>query len=84
MNAPTGRKPSVSAIESAMSLSGRWKSSAIAVSEKTTKKKSNATRVQPEKPASKAARCPSVCNDVSVDDEFVLVCNIGYQVQGDH
>src|SRR5437762_2285539 len=51
MNAPTGRNASVSVIDSAMSLSVLPNSLAIAVSVMTTRKKSNASSVQPRKPA---------------------------------
>jgi len=45
---------------------------------KDYQKKSNATRVQPEKPASRATRCPSGWNGISLDDELVLVCKVPY------
>src|SRR3989442_623933 len=51
MKAPTGRKASVSVIESAMAASDFPNSLAIAVSVMTTRKKSNASSVQPRKPA---------------------------------
>src|SRR2546428_13670928 len=56
MNAPTGRKASVSVRDKAISASLRWNSRAIAVSVITTTKKSNASSVQPRKPATTAAR----------------------------
>src|SRR5215813_5399032 len=56
MNAPSGRKASVSVIDSASSRSARPKSCAIAVRQKTTRKKSNASSVQPRKLARTAAR----------------------------
>src|SRR5436309_5665423 len=56
--APTGRKASVRVIESAMAASEVWNSCAIAVRAKTTRKKSNASSVQPRKEARIAARCP--------------------------
>src|SRR2546429_4014427 len=55
MNAPTGRKASVSPIDAAMSASDLPNSFAIAVSVITTRKKSNASSVQPRKPAVTAA-----------------------------
>ena len=58
MNAPTGRKASVSVIESAIALSVCPNSFAIAVSANVTRKKSNASSVQPRKLAMTAARCP--------------------------
>src|SRR5260370_20798024 len=56
MNAPTGRKASVRVRDRAISASLRWNSRAIAVSVITTTKKSNASSVQPRKPARTAAR----------------------------
>jgi len=56
MKAPTGRNASVTVIVSAISASVFWNSFAIAVSAKTTRKKSNASRVQPRKLAKTAAR----------------------------
>src|SRR3979409_2220503 len=58
MKAPIGRKASVTVIVSAISASLLWNSFAIAVSAKTTRKKSNASRVQPRKLAITAARWP--------------------------
>src|SRR5712671_2028407 len=58
MNAPTGRKASVTVMVSAISASLLWNSFAIAVSAKTTRKKSNASSVQPRKLAMTAARWP--------------------------
>src|SRR5437870_5790679 len=60
MNAPTGRKARVSVMERAMSASLLPNSLAIAVSVMTTTKKSNASRVQPRKPAVTAARWSGV------------------------
>ena len=59
MNAPTGRKASVSVIDSAIALSDWPNSFPIAVSVKVTRKKSNASRVQPRKLAMTAALWPS-------------------------
>src|SRR5690242_10890537 len=56
MNAPTGRNTSVRVSERAIAASDLPKSFAIAVSVMTTRKKSNASRVQPRKPAATAAR----------------------------
>ncbi len=58
MNAPTGRKASVIVNDSAIALSGRPNSLAIAVSANVTRKKSNASSVQPRKLAITAARWP--------------------------
>src|SRR4051812_16648032 len=58
MKAPTGRNASVMVIVSASSASVLLNSLAIAVSAKTTRKKSNASRVQPRKLARTAERCP--------------------------
>src|SRR5712671_2181672 len=58
MNAPTGRKASVTVMVSAISASLLWNSFAMAVSAKTTRKKSNASSVQPRKLAMTAARWP--------------------------
>src|SRR5947208_154372 len=60
MKAPTGLKASVMVIVSASSASVLWKSLAIAVNANTTRKKSNASRVQPRKLATTAERCPRV------------------------
>src|SRR2546422_8979840 len=59
MKAPTGRKASVSVIESAIAASDFPNSWAIAVRVMTTRKKSNASSVQPRKPATTAARWSS-------------------------
>src|SRR5207302_791050 len=56
MNAPTGRNRSVSVSESAMAASDFPNSRAMAVSVITTRKKSNASSVQPRNPATTAAR----------------------------
>ena len=58
MNAPIGLNASVTVIVSAIWASVLWNSFAIAVSAKTTRKKSNASRVQPRKLARTAARWP--------------------------
>src|SRR6185437_1355107 len=49
MKAPTGRNASVNAIENATAVSGSWNSLPIAVRQNATRKKSNASRVQPRK-----------------------------------
>jgi len=56
MNAPTGRNARVSVIESAIAASDFPNSRAIAVRVITTRKKSNASSVQPRNPATTAAR----------------------------
>ena len=56
MKAPTGRKARVRVSATAMSASLRPNSAAMAVSEKMTRKKSNASSVQPRNPASTADR----------------------------
>ena len=56
MNAPTGRKASVTVRVTAISASLRWNSLPIAVRQKTTRKKSKASSVQPRKLANTAAR----------------------------
>ena len=58
MNAPIGRKASVTVMVSASCASVLWNSLAIAVSANTTRKKSNASRVQPRKLAKTAERWP--------------------------
>src|SRR5260221_14240483 len=55
MNAPTGRKISVSVSENAICASDLPNSFAIAVRHITTRKKSNASSVQPRNPAVTAA-----------------------------
>jgi len=55
MNAPTGRKARVSVIERAIAASDLPKSFAMAVSVITTRKKSNASSIQPRKPAATVA-----------------------------
>src|SRR5258708_36671820 len=55
MNAPTGRKISVSVSENATCASDLPNSLAIAVRHITTRKKSNASSVQPRNPAVTAA-----------------------------
>src|SRR6266446_3433881 len=55
MNAPTGRKRRVSVSDSAIAASDLPKSFPIAVSVITTRKKSNASSVQPRKPAATVA-----------------------------
>src|SRR5262245_27885566 len=57
MRAPIGRKASVTVMLRAIAVSVVPKSRAIAVRAKTTRKKSNASRVQPRKAARTAARC---------------------------
>src|SRR5213596_1927501 len=56
MNAPTGRNARVRVSDRAMSASERPKSFAMAVRVITTRKKSNASSVQPRNPATTAAR----------------------------
>src|SRR5882762_2111529 len=51
MNAPTGRNARVTVIERAIAASDLPKSFAMAVSVMTTRKKSNASSIQPRKPA---------------------------------
>ena len=46
----------------------------MAVNEKTTRKKSKATSIQPEKPATNAARCPSLLTGDLPEWELGLVC----------
>src|SRR6476659_3205871 len=58
MNAPIGRNASVTVMVSAICASVLLNSLAIAVSANTTRKKSKASRVQPRKLASTAARWP--------------------------
>ncbi len=60
MKAPTGRNASVSVIENAISASVLPNSFAIAVSVITTRKKSNASSVQPRNPAITAGRWEAV------------------------
>src|SRR6267143_4455453 len=55
MNAPTGRKARVSVIERAIAASDFPKSLPMAVRVMTTRKKSNASSVQPRKPAATVA-----------------------------
>jgi hypothetical protein len=55
MNAPTGRNSRVSVIEKAIAASDLWNSLPMAVSVMTTRKKSNASSVQPRKPAATVA-----------------------------
>ena len=56
MNAPTGRNASVTVIDKAISASDLWNSLPMAVRQKTTRKKSNASSIQPRNPANNAAR----------------------------
>src|SRR5437879_3101152 len=56
MNAPIGRKANVSVIENATAASLLPNSFPIAVSVITTRKKSNASSIQPRKPARTAGR----------------------------
>src|SRR6266576_2762993 len=56
MNAPTGRNSSVSVRERAMAASDFPNSFPMAVNVMTTRKKSNASSVQPRNPATTAAR----------------------------
>src|SRR5579859_2323475 len=55
MNAPTGRNARVSVSDSAIAASDLPKSLPIAVSVMTTRKKSNASSIQPRKPAATVA-----------------------------
>src|SRR2546430_2954651 len=66
MNAPTGRNASVSVIESAIAASDFPNSRAIAVRVITTRKKSNASSVQPRNPATTAARWSSAAGRTAV------------------
>src|SRR5215471_10611657 len=63
MKAPTGRKARVTVRDRAMAGREVWKSSAIRPSARVTRKKSNASSVQPRKLARTAERWP-------VDDDF--------------
>src|SRR5258706_8601693 len=56
MNAPTGRKRSVSVSERAIAASDLPNSFPIAVNVMTTRKKSNASSIQPRNPAKTAGR----------------------------
>src|ERR1035437_5604719 len=56
INAPTGRKAKVTPRVTAISASDLWNSRPMAVRHITNRKKSKASRVQPRKPASTAAR----------------------------
>jgi len=60
MNAPTGRNASVTVMESAMAASVVWKSFAMAVRAKATRKKSKASSVHPRKAARTAAPADAV------------------------
>src|SRR5436190_4875679 len=77
MKAPTGRKASVIVRVKATSLSERPKSAAIAVRHITTRKKSNASRVQPRKPATTVARV-----SLRVSIRPCSVCETGDKVTG--
>src|SRR5207237_6212593 len=66
MNAPTGRNASVSVIESAIAASDFPNSRAIAVRVITTRKKSNASSVQPRNPATTAARWSAAAGRTAV------------------
>src|SRR5205807_2275633 len=66
MNAPTGRNARVSVIESAIAASDLPNSRAIAVSVITTRKKSNASSVQPRNPATTAARWSAAAGRTAV------------------
>src|SRR2546427_383525 len=64
MNAPTGRKANVSVIENATAVSVWPNSLAIAVNVMTTRKKSNASSIQPRNPAKTAGRWSLVAGAV--------------------
>src|SRR5438874_5108703 len=66
MNAPTGRNSSVSVRERAMAASDFPNSRAMAVNVMTTRKKSNASSVQPRNPATTAALRSSATGRVAV------------------
>src|SRR6266567_343007 len=59
MNPPTGRKTSVMVMTREICASVLWNSRAMAVRQNVTRKKSNASRSQPEKPAITAGGCPA-------------------------
>src|SRR6059058_2334924 len=66
MNAPTGRNSSVSVRERAMAASDFPNSFPMAVNVMTTRKKSNASSVQPRNPATTAARRSSATGRAAV------------------
>ena len=85
MNAPTGRNASVSVIESAIALSVLAELLARSPSARTTtRKKSNASSVQPRKLAATAARWPLAAGGGSVDwSRWVTVLRSGQADAGE-